>query len=314
MATVNNPNVLDLGDFHRDVQEFVAAIIEDPERLISPHATHSTGSLDGQGWENPNAIAAVKKLQPDLVHLRSMLVAFFTGALHTWIRFSAEFAPGGLIDEATIDERQSAWMPSTNDANEGALGAFRVQMRKTPRLTAHHYNSLAMYNRNDTQAFMDTILQEIDHVFIRRVAREVDASGLEAKRRKAQVEFDCRRAEIQRQKEADKKRRADEYREKLSKVVLVTDDSQIMSMTVPRLDDQLDVLRHIGGDLAIPASKSARGKKADKQELLKAALSRHIVHLRNVPTTTAGPSQDFGDEMDVSNNWWDEEDEEMEEQ
>jgi hypothetical protein len=85
-------------------------------------------------------------------------------------------------------------------------------------------------------------------------------------------------------------------------------------MTVPRLDDQLDVLRHIGGDLAIPASKSARGKKADKQELLKAALSRHIVHLRNAPTTTAGPSQDFGDEMDVSNNWWDEEDEEMEEQ
>ncbi|KAF8238172.1 hypothetical protein L208DRAFT_1140821, partial [Tricholoma matsutake] len=27
-------NVLDLGDFHWDVQEFVAAIIEDPERLI----------------------------------------------------------------------------------------------------------------------------------------------------------------------------------------------------------------------------------------------------------------------------------------
>jgi hypothetical protein len=125
-----------------------------------------------------------------------------------------------------------------------------------------------------------------------------------------QVEFDCRRAEIQRQKEADKKRRTDEYRERLSKVVLVTDDSQIMGMTVPRLDDQLDALRHISGDLTIPTSKIACGKKADKQELLKAALSWHIIHLQS---TTAGPSQTPGDDMDVSNNWWDEEDEEMEE-
>jgi hypothetical protein len=58
--------------------------------------------------------------------------------------------------------------------------------------------------------------------------------------------------------------------------------------------------------------KSAWRKKADKQELLKAALSWHTIHLQNAPTTTSGPSQDLRDEMDVSNNWCDKEDEEME--
>jgi hypothetical protein len=42
--------------------------------------------------------------------------------------FTSEFAPGGLIDEATAEERELAWMPATNDENEGALGSFRVLM------------------------------------------------------------------------------------------------------------------------------------------------------------------------------------------
>jgi hypothetical protein len=46
-------NVLDLGEFHRDVQEFVAAIIEDPERLISPDATHLTGLLMVKNGRTP---------------------------------------------------------------------------------------------------------------------------------------------------------------------------------------------------------------------------------------------------------------------
>jgi len=42
----------------------------------------------------------------------------------TWKKFTSEFAPGGLIDKATADERKLVWMPSTNDVNEGALGSF----------------------------------------------------------------------------------------------------------------------------------------------------------------------------------------------
>ena len=35
-----------------------------------------------------------------------------------------EFAPGGLIYEATAEERELAFMPATNDENEGLLGSF----------------------------------------------------------------------------------------------------------------------------------------------------------------------------------------------
>jgi hypothetical protein len=41
----------------------------------------------------------------------------------------SEFAPGGLIDEATAEEKDIAWITSTNDANEGALGCFCVLLQ-----------------------------------------------------------------------------------------------------------------------------------------------------------------------------------------
>ena len=48
-------------------------------------------------------------------------MAFFTGAANTWERFISEFAEGGLIDEATTEEKDLAWLPAVNDENEGAL-------------------------------------------------------------------------------------------------------------------------------------------------------------------------------------------------
>ena len=45
-------------------------------------------------------------LIPTLPHFRNLCLAFFQGAAETWIRFISEFAPGGLIDEATTEERK----------------------------------------------------------------------------------------------------------------------------------------------------------------------------------------------------------------
>ncbi|KAG2738469.1 hypothetical protein P692DRAFT_20668866, partial [Suillus brevipes Sb2] len=55
-------------------------------------------------------------------HFPQLLVAFFQGALDTWIQFSAEFAAGGAIDKSSPSQRQMAHMKTTNDDNEGALG------------------------------------------------------------------------------------------------------------------------------------------------------------------------------------------------
>ncbi|KIJ13921.1 hypothetical protein PAXINDRAFT_80062, partial [Paxillus involutus ATCC 200175] len=49
-------------------------------------------------------------------------------------------------------ERASAWMPATNDRNEGALGVYRLHARQRPSLTLHQYNAQALYRHNDTKA------------------------------------------------------------------------------------------------------------------------------------------------------------------
>ncbi|KAJ7877232.1 hypothetical protein B0H14DRAFT_3784454 [Mycena olivaceomarginata] len=77
---------------------------------------------------------------------------------HTWIRFSSEFAPGGLIDQSSATEKQLAWMPSTNDANEGALGAYRVAIRGT--LLANKQNAAALRNVLDFSFPADAELTE----------------------------------------------------------------------------------------------------------------------------------------------------------
>jgi hypothetical protein len=148
-------NMLDLGVLHKNVYGHMQRIIRDPSLVIGSSVTHETGAMDGQPWESPGAFAAVQELAVDLPHILPVLAAFFKGAAATWKRFTSEFAPGGLIDEATQEEKDQAWMPPTNDVNEGALGAFRVLMRRQPQLSSLQYNALAMYRQNDTQAFME---------------------------------------------------------------------------------------------------------------------------------------------------------------
>ncbi|KAF8148860.1 hypothetical protein B0H34DRAFT_802746 [Crassisporium funariophilum] len=305
-------NLLDLGPFHRHVQFFIKTIIDDPDLILGSSATYTTATLDVIEWECPDAIAAVRALQLTLPHIRPLLVAFFAGSLTAWGRFSAEFAPGGSIDTATPQERQLAWMPSTNDANEGALGARRVYFRNKPRTSAHQYNALATYNRNETQDFMDALLVDEDHAHLRREARALDASHLEASRRKAQVDFDLRVEEMVRRKDAEKKRKAAEIFDRTSKVILVTTKAQITEkgMTVPLLDAQLDKLRQIG-ELEIPASKTARGKKADKQDLLKASFQRYTARVAAGLNQVANLSSEPQDSEVITSNWHDDEDEEF---
>ena len=98
------------------------------------------------------------------------------------VRFTSEFAPGGLIDEATVEEKEMAWMPRTNDVNEGALGSFRGLMRRQPCLSLLQYNAQAMYFLNNTPAFMQSFFKDEDYQNIHKLAR--DADGLEKRRKR----------------------------------------------------------------------------------------------------------------------------------
>ncbi|KAJ7604097.1 hypothetical protein DFH06DRAFT_1349727 [Mycena polygramma] len=101
-------NLLDLGPLHIEVRAHIERILEDPELLFGSDMSFATAAMDAQPWEDPKAVDAVVKLLATLPDHRKIVLAFFRGALATWIRFSAELAPGGLIDLASAEERLAA--------------------------------------------------------------------------------------------------------------------------------------------------------------------------------------------------------------
>ena len=104
-------NMLDLGPLHKKVSTHIQAIITNPHILLCENPSNITASLGGDEWQHPDIFKCIHEL--NLPHLKELLVAFFTGADETWTRFTSEFAPNGLIDGATTEERELAWMPAT---------------------------------------------------------------------------------------------------------------------------------------------------------------------------------------------------------
>ncbi|KAI0348796.1 hypothetical protein OH77DRAFT_1553381, partial [Trametes cingulata] len=129
-------NHLDLGPLHARLKAHMACIVADPEILLAPDASYEGGSLDGHLWEWPEVLITVHQLAPTLPHLPLAVSEFVAGALDTWGRFSAEFAPGWTIARLTKFKRQLAWMPSTNDENEGSSGTLRILARITLNVAA----------------------------------------------------------------------------------------------------------------------------------------------------------------------------------
>ncbi len=245
MQQVRSPkrlNMLDLGPLHKKVYRHMKKIIKKPELLIGPNATHETGALDGKKWNRPEIFTAIKNLMPELPYLEDLLVAFFKGAARTWKRFISEFAPGGLIDEATAEEREAAWMPPTNDANEGALGAYRVAMRRQPWLSEDQFNAWYMARVNGTEEFIKNVLTHPeDHKFVHKLAREGESQGKQMKK-KALVEHN--EAKIQKRKKATEKRKA--RAEKIKALKLICDKDEVLKLTGESLNLQIQAFKLAG--------------------------------------------------------------------
>jgi len=121
-------NMLDLGPLHSCVYDHMQKIIANPDILIGKNLdlseSYKIATLDSEKWQNPAVVQKIFDLMPILPHFCDLLIAFFKGAAETWECFTSEFAPGGLIDEATAEERELTWLPAANDENEGFLGSF----------------------------------------------------------------------------------------------------------------------------------------------------------------------------------------------
>ncbi|KAJ6609748.1 hypothetical protein B0H10DRAFT_2225653 [Mycena sp. CBHHK59/15] len=199
-------------------------IIADPDLLLSSSTNYETGSMDGCPWDDPEVFYAVHAVLPRLPQVREAFIAFFTGALETWERFSAKYSPDGLIVNATPGERERAWMPTTNDANEGALGELRIASRRAPNMTLHQLNARQMYKKNDTKIYRRHLSSK-DHRMVRVKAQLVDSSGLTKKHRLAQAKADAIIVVKKRAKDiekADKKAKIDAALDKLTSTLWLT--------------------------------------------------------------------------------------------
>lgn len=94
-----------------------------------------------------------------------------------WKRFTTEFTDGGRIAVLSWRELRAAFMPTTNDACEGIFGSWRQAKFHKPTMGLVTFNSIAMYNCNNTREWeLQNDSQELQR-FARREGRAVAESG-----------------------------------------------------------------------------------------------------------------------------------------
>ncbi|RXW15913.1 hypothetical protein EST38_g9942 [Candolleomyces aberdarensis] len=172
-------------------------------------------------------------------------------------------------------------------------------MRNKPSTTLLSYNSQAVVQWNDTLAFMDLIFSEEDCQYIWKVARKLDASGLERSREEALAAFKKRMAEMKRVKAEAAQRRLLEHQIHLSnvKILQLHNIPSLPKLSVTILDEQLNALREHFGDENVP-KRSHRGLKTEKVKYLTEALKRHysLPHTGQTPVTAQGSTLDTVEE------------------
>lgn len=243
MAAVEGKGIADLAPLHAQVQSHLEAIIANPSLLLSPSAFPALATLDNSEWENPEVLTALQIHGPKLPYLEDLLVAFCHGALHTWVRFTEEFAVNGPIASLTPEQHKKAFMPPTNDANEGALGTWRVWTRRFPRTALHRFNAIIMNRANDTEAYIDENFTSEQHTWLRSEARRIDSSKLEETRKTQLVSAAINEAERNQallSQRADRRRIREEH---IAGIELILDQEAILKLKGSELDDQLKVYK-----------------------------------------------------------------------
>lgn len=206
-------NILELQEFFERKTTFLQSIIDDPSLWIGDEILHETACLDGKEWDDwsQKVLQAVNLLKTDLPDLKEAVVAFVRGARETFVeRFSDEFKPGGDIDQLTEEELRTLYFASTNDVNEGGLGAWRRGQERRPAETLQKFNASFMAVRNDTDSFMaHKLTTTADQQYLMQKARERDKSGHQRALKAAQMQADQVKIAENRKKEAKRGEKRD---------------------------------------------------------------------------------------------------------
>ncbi|KAJ7763617.1 hypothetical protein DFH07DRAFT_770789 [Mycena maculata] len=316
-------NAITLGPLHRDICNHCQTLIDNPELWLDfDPDVFALATFDGQIPARREVLDQIKQLNENgmLLHLDVMFPKFLEGALATWIRFSSEFAPGGVIDGLTDADKQHIWLPATNVRNEGALGGWVVWARNNPTGALHTHNGLGMYHRNGTYEFCQTFFTPEDHKHVIAAARVLEGEKLEKKQHQMQKEWDTWLVAEKEQANADKAVQEAAIQSRLDAVLLIESADEILArgMTNAKLDDQLEKLRRLWNSgkhhqIDIP-NKSSLKTKPKKQAALQAAFEAHLALLEaqeDSVTLEELFSKVFDDSEMVQEEYWEAEDEEM---
>jgi hypothetical protein len=274
--------------------------------ILDADAPYSTATLDGIPWIEPEALYAARFHQQtrNPAHLRELFISFMKGALEKWEDLTEDFSILQSESPLSATELERAFMRPTNDANEGALGSFRVWVRAAPRMTLLTYNSVKMYGQNGTRGFIRKLSTE-EHQFLRSQAREVLSKGLEKARRLQIAEHEVMTAAAKKQKIQDRRRKIAEKLEALQKVdpILSIEDLRARKITVKQLQEQLEWFRVVAEDKSIPMKKDLK-KKAQCLRAVEDCIIRYLTGITKVAT-------DVSDEILLDSDGESEEEDEL---
>jgi hypothetical protein len=148
-----------------------------------------------------------------------------------------------LIGKATTEQREQAWMPTTNDQSEGSLGQLRLYIRKKSNWALHIYNALKMYQHNNTKAFLAKHNSPDLMQYICVLAWQRDGSKLEQHRRHQLAEHADEVVETKRKKQQKKENKARDKAQQIDKLPWVETESEVDNMTVAAIKMQLEKYR-----------------------------------------------------------------------
>ena len=156
-------------------------------------------------------------------------------------------------------------MPPTNDVNEGALGAYRLYIWRKPTTTNAQYNALAMFNFNNTAAFMAKYFTKEDYAHTRAVVRAAESDHTEQKLRAELRAAQAAKAEARTKFEKEKATRIATAAAALAKVKRANSTGDIVNWLVKDLEDQLALYRALKvalslDGLQIPLKSHLRNK------------------------------------------------------
>ena len=301
-------NHLTLGPFHGKLTTHIKKLIAHTDVLSSDPAEELT-FLRGKDYKYSGTVIAIQEAEKDMPHFRGVYKALLTGALESWENFTEEFTTGGDIDLAADSELEDAWMPATNDVNEGALGALRKMLRENPNMSLHLVEAFQKFKRNDTQSFMDFCFQAVDHRWLMREARHIDSLGLSKIRAANQLAHDRQVEELTREKLKEKARKEAALKARLDAVELIQDAEAINKLTNKLLDEQLAVHRRM--DPAVPKVGQVKVKSLKITALVE-AVARYRIRLESRESNGAMDLESHEEDSDTGLQYDDEDEDEEE--